>query len=260
MLIENTLFGVCDKVKIAIERLQKFEPDDGYYLAFSGGKDSQCIYHLAVEAGVKFDAHYSVTTVDPPEVIRFIHEHYPDVKFEKPEKTMWQLISRKLMPPTRIARYCCEKLKECGGDGRVVMTGIRNAESAKRAGRRMVENCFKGKSKTYVNPIIDWSDADVWEFIRSRELTYCELYDKGYKRIGCVMCPMKGRDGMLRDMVRYPRIARCFYRAFANLLEYRKNRGKETEWRIPVDVMEWWIYGKENNDTATDPDQTVIFE
>ena len=67
MLVEDTLFGTKDKVQIAMERLRAFEPNEGYYVAFSGGKDSQVIYHLCKEAGVKMDAHYSLTTVDPPE-------------------------------------------------------------------------------------------------------------------------------------------------------------------------------------------------
>ena len=70
--MEATLFGVYDKVETAIQRLRVFEPPEGYYLAFSGGKDSQCIYHLCKEADVRFDAHYSLTTVDPPEAVYFI--------------------------------------------------------------------------------------------------------------------------------------------------------------------------------------------
>lgn len=72
------------KLDIAIQRLKSFEPPEGYFLAFSGGKDSQCIYHLAKMAGVKFEAHYRVTSVDPPELIYFIREHYPDVIFDVP--------------------------------------------------------------------------------------------------------------------------------------------------------------------------------
>ena len=60
MLVEETLFGRRDKVQVAIDRLRAFEPTEGYYLAFSGGKDSQAVYHLCREAGVKFDAHYSL--------------------------------------------------------------------------------------------------------------------------------------------------------------------------------------------------------
>ena len=132
MLVEETLFGTHDKVQIAIDRLRTFEPTEGYYLAFSGGKDSQAVYHLCREAGVKFDAHYSLTTVDPPEVIYFMREHYPDVAVEHPGITMWDLIVKKGMPPTRIVRYCCDRLKERGGQGRFVITGVRWAESSRR--------------------------------------------------------------------------------------------------------------------------------
>ena len=130
-LVEETIFGRVDKVETAIKRLKSFEPPEGYYLAFSGGKDSQCIYHLAKMAGVKFDAHYSVTSVDPPELVRFIKENYPDVAFDRhywPDDpkynlpngqrrpmTMWNLIESHTIPPTRQARYCCASLKEVGG-------------------------------------------------------------------------------------------------------------------------------------------------
>ena len=89
---------LLDKVELAIQRLKAFEPPEGYYVAFSGGKDSQCIYHLCQMAGVKFDAHYNVTSVDPPELVKFIKTHYPDVKFEHQHDkngkpiTMWSLI------------------------------------------------------------------------------------------------------------------------------------------------------------------------
>ena len=137
MLGQLDLWGK-NKVEVAIERIRMFEPKEGYYLAFSGGKDSQCIYHLAEAAGVKFSAHYRVTSVDPPELVRFIKTQYPDVKLDVPKRedgtpaTMWNLIPTRQMPPTRIVRYCCQILKETGGQGLVTMTGVRWAESANR--------------------------------------------------------------------------------------------------------------------------------
>lgn len=129
-----------DKVQMAVDRLKAFEPKEGYYLAFSGGKDSQCVYHLAQMAGVKFDAHYAVTSVDPPELVQFIKEHYPDAwegrvhQYRKDGKpvTMWNLIAEHTLPPTRKARYCCAELKEPGGKGRIVVTGVRWDESVTR--------------------------------------------------------------------------------------------------------------------------------
>lgn len=137
MLGQLNLWGK-NKVEVAIDRLQSFEPKDGYYLAFSGGKDSQCIYHLAKMAGVKFDAHYRITSVDPPELVRFIKTQYPDVALDYPRDadgnviTMWNLIPQQTIPPTRKARYCCDKLKESGGEGRLTVTGVRWAESPAR--------------------------------------------------------------------------------------------------------------------------------
>ena len=137
MLGQLNLWGKT-KVEVAIDRLQSFEPKEGYYLAFSGGKDSQCIYHLAKQAGVKFDAHYRVTSVDPPELVQFIKKQYPDVAMDYPRDkdgnvlTMWNLIPTKRFPPTRIVRYCCDKLKESGGEGRLTVTGVRWAESSNR--------------------------------------------------------------------------------------------------------------------------------
>lgn len=191
MLIENTLWGERNKVDIAIERMRQFEPREGYYLAFSGGKDSITILRLAQMAGIQFDAHYSITTVDPPELVRFIKIYHPDVERHRPEMTMFQYILKiKFWPPMRTQRWCCEKLKERGGAGRIIMTGIRWAESSRRKKRRLIETCYHNKSKQYFNPIIDWGDDDVWEFIHTYCVPYCSLYDEGWTRLGCVLCPM----------------------------------------------------------------------
>ena len=129
-----------DMVQTAIKRLRTFEPPEGYYLAFSGGKDSVVIKELADMAGVKYDAHYTLTSVDPPELVQFI-KSFPDVQIDKPRDkdgkqiTMWNLIPKKKMPPTRVVRYCCASLKETQGQGRFVITGVRKAESAKRSKR-----------------------------------------------------------------------------------------------------------------------------
>ena len=168
-LIELTLEGTKNKIDIAIERLRSFEPPEGYYLAFSGGKDSIVCYELCKMAKVKFDTHFNFTTVDPPELLKFIRDNYPDVIWDRPEKSMWKLIEEKLYPPTRIARYCCQYLKERGGRGRFVILGIRSAESYKRRHRPMFENCPK-ENRKLLSPIIDWIDSDVWDFIKQRKL------------------------------------------------------------------------------------------
>lgn len=152
MLNQLDIFGRT-RLEKTIDKIKAFEPADGYYVAFSGGKDSQCIYHLCKMAGVKFDAHYSITSVDPPELVRFIKEYYPDVsrehRYDKDGKpiTMWSLIAGETIPPTRKARYCCERLKETNGGGRVTMTGVRWAESPNRKANQGLVTVI-GKPKT----------------------------------------------------------------------------------------------------------------
>jgi phosphoadenosine phosphosulfate reductase len=220
-------------------------------VAFSGGKDSITVLDLVKRAGVKYDAHYNLTTVDPPELVRFI-KTFIGVQIHRPELSMWQIIQKELMPPTRIARYCCRVLKEGGGEGRKVITGIRWAESVKRTKRRMVENCLRGGSKTFLNPVIDWKNYDTWDYIRERKLSYCSLYDEGFKRLGCIMCPMGKKRGMLRDSKRWPKYYNAYLRAFGKMLAQGKNRN----WKTAQDVMDWWIYQPPKGD----PDQGVMFE
>lgn len=119
MIHQLNVYGK-DKVQLAIDRMRTFEPPEGYYLCFSGGKDSVVLKAIADMAGVRYDAHYNVTSADPPEVIYFMRDNYPEVAFDYPHDkngnriTMWNLIPKKKMPPTRLVRYCCNKLKEGG--------------------------------------------------------------------------------------------------------------------------------------------------
>ena len=145
------------KDEISIQRLRDFEPKEGFYVAFSGGKDSIVTLDLVKRSGVKYDAHYNITGIDPPELYYFIRDNFPEVQRHRPETTIWKLIEKKMMPPTRKVRYCCAELKERGGKGRRVVTGIRWAESYRRGKRSVVEECFRDKHRVYVHPIIDWT-------------------------------------------------------------------------------------------------------
>ena len=155
-----------DKVEKAIMRLQAYEPPEGYFLCFSGGKDSCVIKALADMAQVKYDAHYSVASVDPPELVRFIKDKHPDVIFDYPRDkdgnvvTMWNLIPKKTMPPTRIVRYCCAYLKEQNGhgDGRLKITGVRWAESVRRKKSHGEVTIMSKKAQAFIEK--ELSDLD----------------------------------------------------------------------------------------------------
>jgi phosphoadenosine phosphosulfate reductase len=261
MLKENTLFGEIDKVQMAIDRFREYEPPEGYYLAYSGGKDSDTILALAKMAGVKFDAHYQLTTVDPPEVVRHIKMR-PEVQIHHPEKTMWQLIVENGGPPLRQMRYCCRILKERGGEGRLVVTGIRAQESTKRAKRQLFEQGIKNKNKHYMNVIIDWSDTDVWEFLHKYNVPYCSLYDEGWKRLGCVCCP---NGNQIKEAERWPKIADAYRRACIKAFDKKIESGRSynDRWANGEEMFAWWINqsrGKREGISYCDDDQNILFE
>lgn len=248
-LIEHDLYrGRIDRVQMAIDRMKSFEPQDGYYLAYSGGKDSDVILALAKMAGVKFDAVYHLTTVDPPQLVYHVRKH-PEVKIDRPKESMWKLIVRKRMPPTRLKRYCCEIFKERGGAGRVVMTGIRAEESPKRSRRGMVERCYKDSTKTYLHPIIDWKFEDVWQFLRENKIEYCKLYDEGFKRLGCIMCPY---SNIKMEAKRFPKIAEAYHRAILRCFAAACTAGLTAKVRFKdgEEMWQWWLNGKKKTENG----------
>jgi len=240
----QTTIGGKTLVDVAISRIVEHEPPEGYYVAFSGGKDSIVVLDLVQRAGVKYDAHFSQTTVDPPEVTSYIKTHYPEVIWEKPRMSMFQLIMKKGMLPTRQIRFCCSELKEIGGRGRTVVTGIRWEESRFRANRGVFEESKRVKGKMFLNPIIDWTTDDVWSYIRSRGIPYCSLYDEGKTRIGCIMCPLQGEKGMRQDAERYPKYYRAYRHAIQRVISSGDRRSFGWGWGHSADeVLEWWITG-----------------
>jgi phosphoadenosine phosphosulfate reductase len=237
-----------DKVSHAISLLKEHEPEDGYYVAFSGGKDSTVILDLIKKSGVKYESHYSQTTVDPPEITKFIKDNYPDVIWDKPKNSMFKLIVKKGCLPTRIIRYCCDELKEIGGKNKTVVTGVRWAESVARRDRTFYEQSRKTKSKYLLMPILDWDTADVWDYIISNNLKYCSLYDEGKERLGCIMCPMQGARGMIDDSKRYPKYYKAYMRAIKNMIIAHPEK---FEGKTPEMMMQWWISGKINTEDYT---------
>lgn len=255
--IPKNLFGCLDD--IAIKRLQHFEPfalaknPNGFYVAYSGGKDSDVILDLVRRAGVKYTAHHHLTTCDPPELVRHVKQQ-PDVKIRKPELTMWQLVRKKKMPPRRNARYCCEVIKEGGGIGQMVVTGIRWGESARRSKRQMTETCLRSKSKQFLHPIIDWTTSDIWAYIKNRNIPYCSLYDEGFKRLGCVLCPMK-RD-VFREIQRWPKIAKAWEKAVKATF---RPGGKDFVFNNPDEYWQWWL-DRDAPSLRKNENQQIFFE
>ena len=236
-----------------------YDPDEGFYNTFSGGKDSQALFHIVKMAGVKFQTHMSLTSVDPGDVIRFVKTEYPSVVRHKPKMSIFQkAVERKILPTMRI-RWCCADFKESAGAGKVTLIGIRAEESARRAKRHEVEvrskkfsgnldefeewskseierkqkrtkrklnedefsiksdnevRCINGKDSILISPIFDWTEKDVWYFLNNViKAPHCSLYDEGYSRLGCILCPMSQYKQKVKEMKRFPHVKRNWIEA-----------------------------------------------
>lgn len=281
ILQELTLFGEIDRVQTAIDRLRMLAPNaeanhpGGLMVCDSGGKDSDVIKELARLAGVRFEIAHSHTTADHPLTVRYVREEqarwralgvsytiiYPT--FKGKSTSMWALIPIK-GAPMRQRRWCCDLLKETAGAGRYTVTGVRWAESANRKQRRatyelpsgkreriklnndndlkrrMTEFCMK-RGKVVVNPIIDWQDADVWEFHDLYHLPHNPLYDLGYKRVGCIGCPMALN---LRELDDLPEYKALYIRSFQRYLDLHPEIAARFHWQTGADMFRWWITRK----------------
>lgn len=241
------------------------------YVAFSGGKDSTALWEIVCEAaekdGVPIELyaarHYNITGIDPPELVYHMRDNCPDLNWHMYDQSFWRLVVTK-GPPTRLKRWCCAELKEGGGAGFMCCTGVRWAESQKRAGRaafeklaakkenkmllndnddarRYFEHCIP-KSKRICNPIVDWTTDNVWDYIRDRGAPYCKLYDDGFKRLGCIGCPMAGE---MRKVAfeRWPKYKYNYIRAFDRMVRRRLDAEGTYNlgWTCGQDVFDWWM-------------------
>jgi phosphoadenosine phosphosulfate reductase len=256
-----------NKIDRAIELIRKAEPlalkyqDYGFHLAFSGGKDSQVIYELCKMAGVKFLPVMQVTTLDPPELMKFVRKNYPDVIMERPEINFYKLIEKKKSLPLMHSRYCCHYLKEQAGAGSVTIIGVRRQESIRRSKRNEIELqgnkysnsldqfnidtqngvlCINGKDKILLLPILTWTHSDVWKFIRDRRIEYCSLYDHGYHRIGCMFCPMASVKIKRLDRKNYPGVEKQIKKSIKTIVD-ANDYGKDNLNSNVDDIFNWWI-------------------
>jgi phosphoadenosine phosphosulfate reductase len=167
--------------------------------------------------------------------------------------------------PTKVQRWCCKELKEYGGIGRYCVTGVRWEESTNRKlnrglhedkgrakddsiilnndndmKRRLTESCIP-KRKFVLNPIIDWSTNDIWEFIKRNNLPYNPLYDNGFNRVGCIGCPLSYNHK--NELEKYPKYKEAYFRAAKKWIKHRIERGLDHSgvMESPEKYFDWWI-------------------
>jgi len=284
-----------DKEQEALDRIIGFEDyalkksEDGYYVCDSGGKDSLVLCDLFIRAGVTCDFHHNFTTCDHPITNKYVRARRDYIKslgynyeIHRPKNkgeptSIFKLIAQKGLP-TRWRRWCCEVFKEHGGIGRVVATGVRWAESTKRKNRGQIETYATKKEnriirnndneetrqaiegcptyqKLVLNPIIDWTDYDVWEYIHKYNLLYNPLYDMGYTRVGCVGCPIS--TNAKEELKANPK----FYQAYYSYAEKYLTKLLEKYPNYPIQTidafMNWWL---SDNPKYVNKDQIEMFE
>lgn len=264
-----------ERIKIASEWSLKYY-NKPLMCTYSGGKDSDVLLELFKRSGVDFEVVHSHTTADAPQTVRHVWDKFKqlenegyDCKIIYPKQSMWSLIPEKLMPPTRIVRYCCKILKETAGQNRYIATGVRRSESSARSNREefekigtkktkrsysmqmmednhvmreVIEACMK-KRKMVVNPIIDWNHTDVWDYIQSEKIETCELYQRGYDRVGCIGCPIAGKKRW-KEFDDFPKYKNMYIHAFERMLEMRKIKGLDVQWKNGEEVFLWWMEDK----------------
>lgn len=201
--------------------------------------------------------------------------------------TMWNLIPEKQIPPTRLQRYCCNVLKEASTPNRMCAVGVRAAESPKRQGRDIFStrekkyedakffslehalevhqesqeiqdddwDCtliktMKEHNEVVVNPIYYWSDEDIWKYISINRMSVNPLYAKGYKRVGCIGCPLAYYTQVIKEFNDFPTYKQAYINAFEKMLQVRRANGKDDSkghWSNGKAVFDWWIEEYKHN-------------
>lgn len=203
-------------------------------------------------------------------------------KYKGKPTSMWKLIEDKGIPPTRINRYCCSVLKEASTPNRMAAVGVREDESVNRRGRDifllravkkedfeyrslqhmnamfLIDKKYKDRphheciiieaakkhKDTLVNPIYHFTTVDVWNYIRENNVDINPLYSKGYKRVGCIGCPLGGRKNMIKEFEDYPKYKLNYIKAFERILRNREKRGMKPlkyDFKTGEDVYNWWL-------------------
>lgn len=238
------------KVDFAIKLLQLIPTDEGpIELSYSGGKDSDVILELAKMAGIPYRAIYKNTTIDPAGTIAHAKEMGAEVV--RPKKAFFQIVSERGFP-SRFARFCCSALKEYKICDRAIL-GIRRSESRKRAEiYKEPERCrvysAKEKVKQYL-PILEWTDQDVEEFIKERNINCHPLYyGRGQfnvtKRLGCMGCPLASQKKRRQEFKDNPKFLKAWIRAgqkYYTSEKYRNGKAKH-KFKDAFEAMGYLLY------------------
>jgi phosphoadenosine phosphosulfate reductase len=214
-------------------------------ICYSGGKDSDVILELAKMSGVDYRAIYKNTTIDPPGTIAHVKAN--GVEILQPKMTFAQLMAKKGFP-SRVARFCCQVLKEYKVLDYAVI-GVRRDESRARAERyKEPEQCrvysAKEKCRQYM-PLLDWTERDVADFITERGIKCHHLYydeDGTFhpeRRLGCMGCPIASRRKRVLQLKEYPNMIKMYCRQGE---KYRQTHPNSPNIKMFPTVYDWLTF------------------
>lgn len=171
-------------------------------VGFSGGKDSLATYLIVENAtSEKPPLFFMDTGIELPETVEFIDNFAKkrDVQIigEKAGERFWESVDI-FGPPARDFRWCCKILKlgpaataiaEEIGSETISFMGQRKLESFQRSIEpRITENPWV-PGQLSANPIQNWNALEVWLYIFQKQEDFNPLYNRGYHRMGCYLCP-----------------------------------------------------------------------
>ncbi|GAB6147859.1 phosphoadenosine phosphosulfate reductase domain-containing protein [Stetteria hydrogenophila] len=183
-------------IHVMVEKVKK-----PVLVSFSGGKDSLVALHLTLEAGYRPTLIFNDTGIEMPETIKAVEEVSKtwglEVLVASAGDSFWRG-AELVGPPGKDYRWCCKVaklaplarlLKEKYPDGAINIVGQRAFESLDRARSPRVWRNKWFPTILNISPVQEWSQLLVWLYIWKHKLPYNPLYDMGFDRIGCFMCP-----------------------------------------------------------------------
>ena len=221
------------------------------YVSFSGGKDSLVVLDLAKSAlkQREFKAFFLNTGIEFPETVEFARDLCREMKVPLEEmsagSSFWEQVE-KFGPPAKDFRWCCKVCKlasagdldaekgACSLSGKeaanavayLTIDGKRKHESFSRARIAASETNPFVPNQLNIFPIRDWRALEVWLYIYWRGLSYNPLYDQGFERVGCWLCPSALAAEYARVKELHPEM-HARWNAF--LLEWAKKHGLSEE-------------------------------
>ena len=231
----NTIRGIISR---------KEYQDLPVYVSFSGGKDSLVVLDLA-RSSLKqreLKAFFLNTGIEFPETVEFVRSFCREREILLTEASAGSAFREqvgKFGPPAKDFRWCCKvcKLASAGdfetgkgapsrkGDSGVAyltIDGKRKHESFSRARITASETNPFVPAQLNIFPIRDWKAIEVWLYIHWRQLPYNPLYDLGFERVGCWLCPSALAAEYIRVKDLHPEM---YAKWNAFLLEWAKSRG-----------------------------------